>query len=425
MQSLAQIKTPLDFLLPYQRKWVLDKSRFKMWLASRQIGKSFGATFEVVMDSWQYPNSNWILVSATEKQAQELLSKCLKWSRTFEAFCSGNKALQTSFTATCDTISFSNGSKIFSLSSNPAGLRSWSGSIVLDEMCFLPHDREIWQSLLPVITNEISGQKKVRLISTASGKNNTFYELYSDSRNAYSKHRTTITEAQGQGLKVDTAAIKEALGDADIYACEYMCEWMDASNVLLPYELIEATETDIVPSNNIAPLYAGIDIGRSHDLTVISIGQVVDGVLNLIDMVELKNEPFDNQLKIISAKINNNRFSRVCVDATGLGMMLSESLAKRFGYVESVTFTHAIKNEIYTELRTRFERQSIRIPRNRDLREDLHSVNRLVSSSGQISYSATRNSDGHADRACSIALLCRAVQSGESTSFFMPIAFKR
>ena len=35
--------TPLDLLLPYQRAWVQDSARFKIWLNSRQIGGSLAA----------------------------------------------------------------------------------------------------------------------------------------------------------------------------------------------------------------------------------------------------------------------------------------------------------------------------------------------------------------------------------------------
>ena len=43
--------TPLDLLLPYQRAWVQDSARFKIWLKSRQIGGSLAAAFEVVADA--------------------------------------------------------------------------------------------------------------------------------------------------------------------------------------------------------------------------------------------------------------------------------------------------------------------------------------------------------------------------------------
>ena len=51
--------SPLDLLLPYQKQWVLDDARFKIWLKSRQIGGSLAAAFEVVSDAIE-TGGDWI-----------------------------------------------------------------------------------------------------------------------------------------------------------------------------------------------------------------------------------------------------------------------------------------------------------------------------------------------------------------------------
>ncbi len=51
--------TPLDLLLPYQRAWVQDNARFKIWLKSRQIGGSLAASFEVVADAIE-TGGDWV-----------------------------------------------------------------------------------------------------------------------------------------------------------------------------------------------------------------------------------------------------------------------------------------------------------------------------------------------------------------------------
>ena len=42
-------KLKKHILLPYQQRWVNDPSRFKIWLASRQIGKSFALSLEALI----------------------------------------------------------------------------------------------------------------------------------------------------------------------------------------------------------------------------------------------------------------------------------------------------------------------------------------------------------------------------------------
>ena len=66
---------------------------------------------------------------------------------------------------------------------------------------------------------------------------------------------------------------------------------------------------------------------------------------------------------------------------------------------------------MYGLMRRRFEERSVRIPVNRELREDLHAVQRVVSTGGNVTYSAPRNADGHSDRAAALALCIRAANS--------------
>ena len=51
------------------------------------------------------------------------------------------------------------------------------------------------------------------------------------------------------------------------------------------------------------------------------------------------------------------------------------------------------------------------IPKSAEIREDLHAVHRVVSSTGQISFRASRSADGHSDRATALALAVRAAES--------------
>ena len=56
---------------------------------------------------------------------------------------------------------------------------------------------------------------------------------------------------------------------------------------------------------------------------------------------------------------------------------LAEEARRRLGgRVEPVTFTAKSKGELYAALRRRFEDKALRIPADRDLREDLHAVQR-------------------------------------------------
>ena len=57
------MKSPLDILLSYQRAVVDDDARFKIWLASRQVGKSMGMQKQAIhrvvkrWKGWQQPKT--------------------------------------------------------------------------------------------------------------------------------------------------------------------------------------------------------------------------------------------------------------------------------------------------------------------------------------------------------------------------------
>jgi phage FluMu gp28-like protein len=133
--------------------------------------------------------------------------------------------------------------------------------------------------------------------------------------------------------------------------------------------------------------------------------------------------PFNDQLDVLLSKGSASRVQHVCIDSTGIGAMLAEEAARRGGgKFEGVNFNVATKGEMYGLMRRKFEERSIRIPVSRDLREDLHAVQRVVSTGGNVTYSAPRNADGHSDRASALALCCRAA---EAAPHIPPFATRR
>jgi phage FluMu gp28-like protein len=81
------------------------------------------------------------------------------------------------------------------------------------------------------------------------------------------------------------------------------------------------------------------------------------------------------------------------------------------GRIELCHFTPALKNELFPNLRAAFERGCLLIPSNNTIREDLHSIQKIVTPAGHIAFRATHTFDGHSDRATALALALRATQS--------------
>ncbi len=413
--------SPLDILLPYQRRWVEDPARFKIGMWSRQTGKSFSTACEAVLDCLLHTGSMWVVLSAGERQAIEWMLKARQWAQALQLAVEDYAEVRASAEAVISRaeIKFAHGSRIVAIPANPDTARGYSANLILDE--FAVHERpwDIWAAIYPSITNPMSGEKRLRVVSTPKGRGNKFCDLWEKNEN-YSHHKVTIEDAVAQGLAVDIGELRAGVDDADIWAQEYLCEFIDSSSVLLPYDLIakcEGNPAQLADPGD-APLVMGMDIGRSRDLSVVATLADRAGDLALVALDILPRMPFADQLRILCDKAADRRVRRVCIDATGIGAMLAEEARRKLGpKAEAVVFTSASKGEMFTALRRRFEDGRIRIPADRDLREDLHAIQRNVSTGGNITYSAPRNADGHSDRAAAIALAIRALERARGPAF--------
>ena len=390
-------------MLPYQQRWVADSSRFKIWLKSRQIGGSLGSAFEAVASCMDKPFTDWVVLSAGQRQSEEWMLKGNRVARVVcDALGMGTPDCRNS------EVRFSNGSRILALPANPDTVRGYSANLVLDEFAFHERPDRIYEAIYPAISNPLRGELKIRIISTPAGRNSKFYEIWNKSNELkFVRHKTTIHTAIEEGLPMNADELKRGLDDPDAWEQEYECEFVDAANVLLPYTLIdecvseEATiDFDYTTGRQ---FFTGIDIGRKHDLTVCWTLEKVGDVYWTREVLTLKDTPYQLQEEILSDRINRASFA--AIDSTGIGNAVSESLARRFEYkLEECNFTQGFKAKIFPGLRRAFQERSVRVPRDKAIREDLHSVNEVTTPGGSKMYRALRRADGHADRCTALAL---------------------
>jgi phage FluMu gp28-like protein len=405
--------SPFDLLLPYQRSWVQDTARFKIWLKSRQIGGSLACAFEVVADAIQN-GSDWIILSAGERQALEFMEKVHRVARIF---CDGieqktGKPYRPETKAS--QIRFQNGARILALPANASTARGYSANLVLDEFAFHENPEEIWRAVYPIITNPLRGQLKLRVISTPAGMNNKFYELWNEAPD-FKRHKTSVYDAVDQGLGLNIEELKANLADPDGWAQEFECQFMEHAAQVFPIDLIRSAEDPAAsfgPWNTRTPnpLFVGIDIGRRKDLTVAWTLERVAGVLITREITVLENTPFPEQEAILADRVAHARY--VAIDSTGIGGPVSEHLAKRLGEykLEAVNFTNDRKRELFGRAKKAFQSQTVRIPNSQKLRDDLGSIQRIVTPQGLVKFIAARTRDGHADRATALALALHAAE---------------
>jgi len=422
------ITTPVQLLKRYQRSVYDDPSRFIAWIAARQVGKSFAGAARCVKAAMMQDKTDFLIASPSERQSYEAVLKCREWAEAFQVAIadqieerSAPGALMTSA-----TIVLPNRSRIIAVPGKADTVRGYCAHVWMDEFAFFEDPDATWRAILPTISNPLKGLKSALVTSTANGKSGRgarFFRMISDPK-VWSVHTTTILDAAPE-LGTDVEALRAAIDDEDAWAQEFMCEFLDSSNCLLPYDIIALAEsTDasthadpaIFAKESTAELYMGIDFGRSNDPTVAWTFERVGDVLVTREVLVLRDTSTPDQQAALDHRIAKAR--RVTLDYTGPGIGLGDYLAHdhgaydpakhKFGKIELATFTAAFKRDIFPKLRRAFEAPTkIRIPVDVEVREDLHEMQQIVQN-GEYSYSATRTADGHSDRCTALALALRA-----------------
>jgi phage FluMu gp28-like protein len=165
-----------------------------------------------------------------------------------------------------------------------------------------------------------------------------------------------------------------------------------------------------MPSDG-AALYAGFDVGRIHDRSVLWVVQRVGDVLWTRCLKVLGDATFSAQEQLLDRLMQGRRVKRLCIDSTGIGYMLAEQLKQRHHHrVETVSFSAPVKSELAMPLVRLFQERLVRIPADAAVREDLHKVRRMVTAAHNVRLAAPRDPDGHADRFWALALACHAAE---------------
>jgi phage FluMu gp28-like protein len=292
--------------------------------------------------------------------------------------------------------------------------------------------------VLPSVTNPLrGGEKKVRAVTTPNGIGSATHKIWTkgDGRKMkWSRHLVTIYHAVLMGLPVDIEEIREAMqsmGDFDGFSQEYLCQFIDALSVLLTYELIASCEgieaTEAVPAEywdsrvkNQFPLDLGIDFGRKRDLTVSWAAEKIGDLQVTKEVLCLERMPTPDQIDILRPRIRKAR--HVCLDYTGPGIGMGDYLVKefqewnpaqhKFGKIELITMSNTRKVELFGKMRMAFEKRNVRVPISQVIREDLHSIYRCVTPTGNITYRAPHTEDGHSDRGTALA---NCIEAGTGT----------
>ncbi len=279
---------------------------------------------------------------------------------------------------------------------------------------------------------------------------------------SWSGHRVDIYEAVRQGLNIDLQLLRSGCDDETSWQQEFCCQFISTAENFIPPALVaqcasaEAT-TDCPPqflasaphpnreagssqegaSGPVTPttgsdhalgeaqghpplpadFYLGIDIGRRHDRTVFwvdcvtaEVGAVREPPLQTAASPwrawfgRLRIHRLPSNLRTpgncspLQSPDGRSLIRRACIDATGMGAPLAESLQQEFGpRVEPVMFTAAVKEDMAYRVRRRMEQRLDLIPDAPPIARAFGAVKKLVTLAGNTRFDAQRTDLGHAD----------------------------
>ena len=438
-------------LLGYQAAWVKDKSRRKLAEKSRQIGWTWASAYNLVrkLGRKRGRDNQWDawITSRDAEQARLFVIDVLEFAGLLNIGAEdlGERLLDDKRGSTTDQVRFANSLIGHSMSSNFNAQAGKRGHRTLDEFALHEQQRQLFAIASPGVT----WGGDFEIFSTHRGSNSFFNQLVTDAREKgnpkrFSLHRVTLADALEQGFlyklqsklplddevqAMDEAAyfdyVKNGAADEESFQQEYMCVPSDDNAAFLTYDLITSCQypggvnwewslEEMAASND--PLYVGVDVGRSHDLTVIWIIQKVAGTHFTRAMIEMQDVPFSEQEATLFPILELPSVRRCCIDQSGLGRQFTERAQERFGEhrVEGIGFTMATKEEMAYPFRAAFEDANIRIPADPNLVADLRAIKKVSTAAGNVRFAADRGKNGHADRfwAGALALLAGSTATG-------------
>ena len=208
---------------------------------------------------------------------------------------------------------------------------------------------------------------------------------------------------------------------------ELDCRPSPLGGAWLPWELLRSCEADCPPpvTDEAAgrtargdpaayaggPCYVGNDIGRRNDLWVAWVVELVGDVAWTREIVEYKGASFAVHDDELDRLVTRYRPVRIAMDQTGMGEKPVEDAKRRYGEhrVEGVLLTAPRRLDVATALKQRYEDRAWRAPRDKAVRQDLHSIRVREGATGAPRLLVDEeHRESHADRFWAGALAAAA-----------------
>jgi len=375
----------------YQIAWIKDPAKFKIANKSRRVGLSFATAFMAFHRAIFYPGSVELFVSIKEDRAKELMDYVY-------AFAGSNPELFDGIFVEKQRLycSLTNGSRIYSLSNSPSGVRGIPQfkdvDVYIDEFAHFKsgQDERLYQALIASVS--LGGTMSIW--STPFGKRGLFYKIWQESDpnhdkyNGYSRHEIPWWKCPRID-KNTIEAIKRAV-DPITFRQEFCCEFVSSGEELFTEDIIlDAQEDGILIDEPYStnPFYIGVDFAQKHDSTAIVVVEYADDAYIVRHIEEVKGRGIEFIIPRIESLNSKFRPTGIYCDETGMGIPLVRELSNRLGsVVQGITFTNQKKDALIMNLWHLFNDGKIKIPPHEELKNQLLRMERQETPTGAPKY---------------------------------------
>lgn len=477
------MNTILDkkYFLPYQEKWIKDEAALKLYEKSRRIGITYGTSYRSFNKCLKQSNISkfvqWVS-SRDETTAKEFITDYVAmWAHAANVVAKGLlgddvQVLDEDKGIRAFVVEFDNGSRIYSLSSNPKAFAGKGGDILIDEFDLHRNQGDLYDMAFPCIT--WGGQLEIVSAYDSNGSEHTvFAQLVKECKvdgnpKGFSLHSTTLTEAVEQGFveKVNevkarkgrptqsreefVAGIRKSCRTHAAYLSQYECipNSANGQQAVRPNDLLnskkgieilqvdltgDAGTKDIIDpaaesyidmdfwKTNITGFerYSfGYDVARKHDLASIWVDGMIRGVYQHIGLILFRNCKFETQ-KQLAESIMKELLIVGAGDETGMGGPNCEHLATLFPERFVPVNFASLKVTLGTLMVEIFENQRQLLPLKPPMiASDIAGIRKDTGLNGKLLFTEAANPhepQSHCDMAWSCAL---SKYAGETIEYF-------
>ena len=295
-----------------------------------------------------------------------------------------------------------NGSKIlFRSTENPDSLRGYTNTyLIIDEAAFVKDN--VWTEVLkPTIL--VRG-KKILFLSTPKNKGNYLYKLDLLGKDPDNKEYVSIQGSSYDNPFIDPKDLDEARQTMpeDIYRAEVLGEWVDGGGSVFKNIDNYCVLPEWRPYNQSNRYYAGIDVGRQQDYSVLTI---LDDKGNVVFVYRDNNTSWDGIINEMSKHLQRYKATAM-MEVNGIGDPLYEQLSKKYKDLHPFITTNQSKTQIIEDLIYELNTDNLKLPTEdlfRPLYNELNTFTYSYSpSTRKVQYKAINGA--HDDTIMSLAI---------------------